>query len=134
VAIASGLNPLLAYIICVVTNMLVIPIVYFFLDYVHKYLIKLGWYKNTFDRFLERTREKIGPNIRRWEYLGLTLFVAIPLPVTGAYTGTLGAWFFGMDRKKSFIAIAQGVLIAGAIVTFAWLSGVTLLQLFIKKI
>jgi uncharacterized membrane protein len=50
-------------------------------------------------------------------FLALALFVAIPLPMTGAWTGALIAWLLGLKRWKSFIAIAFGVIIAGILVT-----------------
>ena len=129
-AIALGLNPFLAYTICVVTNIAVVPIVYFFLENIHLFMISFPWYKKTFDRFLQRTRQKVEPKIKKWGYLGLALFVAVPLPVTGAYTATLGAWFFGMNKKISLVAIAFGVLISGIVVTLVTIGGMTMLKFF----
>ena len=53
-----------------------------------------------------------------WGYLALTLFVAVPVPGTGAWTGTLVAWVLGLDRWKSIGAISLGVVIAGLIILF----------------
>jgi uncharacterized membrane protein len=58
--------------------------------------------------------------------------VAIPLPVTGAYTGTLGAWALNMDRKRSFYYISLGVLIAGLIVSIVVYSGTHIFNIFLK--
>ncbi len=63
---------------------------------------------------------------RKYESLGLAilfLFVAIPAPGTGAYTGVLLSWFFELDRKKSFATIALGVIVAGIITTLLTLTG-----------
>ncbi len=95
--------------------------------------MKLTLYRKTFDYFLERTRKKVGPKVERYGYLGLTLFVAIPLPITGAYTGTLGAWFFEMKKGKSFSAIILGVIIAGMIVSVVSVFGIHIFDIFIKK-
>jgi uncharacterized membrane protein len=61
--------------------------------------------------------------IERYEEIGLMAFVAIPLPGTGAWTGALIAFLFGLDFKKSLLVIAIGVLIAGVIVTSLCLLG-----------
>lgn len=122
-ALLTGTNPLLAYAVCVMANLVVVPLVYVFLEYIHHHLMAVRIYRKTFHGFMEKTRRRLHHKIERWGYFGLTLFVAIPLPVTGAYTGTLGAWFFGMNKLKSFLAIALGVSIAGLIVTAVVLSG-----------
>jgi len=117
-AIAVGMPVASAFIISVISNVLVIPVVFFFLDYLHKHFLKIKFYENLFHRHIERSRKKIEKHIgTKWEYIFLWLFVAIPLPMTGAYTGTLLAWFFRLDRKKSYLALALGVVTAGIIVT-----------------
>jgi len=58
----------------------------------------------------------------------------IPLPVTGAYTGSLAAWIFDIDKKKSFLAVVLGVMISGLIVTTVFLSGVKVFDLFMKTV
>ncbi len=60
------------------------------------------------------------------------LFVAIPLPITGAYTGTLAAWLLELDKRRAFWYLAPGVLIAGVIVSVATLTGLEILRLFTK--
>jgi len=72
--------------------------------------------------------------IEKYGFWGVTIFVAIPLPVTGAYTGTVAAWLFGLDRKKSLLAVLVGVCIAGLVVSFIIYFGVEGLEFFIKKI
>jgi uncharacterized membrane protein len=69
------------------------------------------------EKMYERTRLKLHDQVRKYGYWALMLFVAIPLPVTGAWTGTLAAFVFGLPRKKSFIAILIGVCISSLIVT-----------------
>jgi len=123
VAIAQGTNPFLAFAVCVAANMLVAPIVFFFLEFVHHRLLPIKFYRKTFDWFLERTRKKSHKILEKYGYLGLAIFVAIPLPATGAYTGALAAWFFGMKPGKSIASIALGVLAAGIIVTAAMVAG-----------
>jgi len=78
------------------------------------------FYRVLFSKIVNRTRKKIEHRIgTKWEYPALLLLVAIPFPGTGAYAGSLAAWLFKLNRKKSLITIALGVLIAGVLVTFA---------------
>ena len=109
-ALASGMNPWLAYFVCVVANSIVVPILFFFLEWVHNHFLHLPGYRTAFDKFMESTRKKTSKLINKYGVFGLTLFVAVPLPVTGAYTATLAAWFFGMNKLKTFISIFIGVL------------------------
>ncbi len=133
IGLSYGLPLSLVFPIAVLSNALIFPIFYFFLTFVHKLLMKLKLYRKTFDYFLERTRRRVGPKVEKYGYLGLTLFVAIPLPVTGAVTGTLGAWFFKMEKKKSFLAVFLGVIIAGLIVSIVSVFGIHIFDIFIKK-
>ena len=133
IGLSSGLPLSLVFPIAVISNVLVFPIFYFFLTFIHKLLMRVRLYRKTFDYFLERTRRRVGPKVEKYGYLGLTLFVAVPLPVTGAYTGTLGAWFFKMKKRKSFFAVLVGVIIAGLIVSTVSVFGVHIFDIFIKK-
>ncbi len=122
-ALASGIDPVTAYLACVAANILIIPIVFLFLGTLHNLFMKIPVYKKRFDRFLEKTHKKTHKKVEKFGYIGLTIFVMIPLPITGAYTGTLAAWLFGMNKTRSFFSIALGVIIAGIIVTAAYLTG-----------
>jgi uncharacterized membrane protein len=133
IGLSSGSPLSIVFPVAVISNVLVFPIFYLFLNFIHELLMKLTFYRKTFDFFLERTRKKVGPKVEKYGYLGLTLFVAIPLPVTGAYTGTLGAWFFKMKKRKSFLAVFLGVIIAGIIVSIVSVFGIHVFDIFIKK-
>lgn len=132
-AYSQGMNIFLAYLICVLSNMLVIPLLYLFLETLHRPLYRIGLYKKLFDFWVTRTRKKAEDKIGKYGYWGVMLFVAIPLPVTGAYTGTLAAWLLKLEKKKVFWYLALGVVIAGVIVSVVTLTGVELFQIFIKK-
>ncbi|HIB85266.1 MAG TPA: ligand-binding protein SH3, partial [Chromatiaceae bacterium] len=72
--------------------------------------------------------------IDKYGFWGLMVFVMIPLPVTGAYTGSFAAWIFGVKRRKAFLAVSLGVLIAGVIVTTVVLTGSQTFDFLIKHI
>jgi len=125
--LALGMSPLLVYIVAVVFNFLAVPIILFFLDNVHSHLLKYGRYKAFFDNYIHSKRKKLEKSIgKRTEFIALMIFVAIPLPGTGAWTGTILAWFFGMKRIKVYLAILFGVILAGIIVMLASLGLIAL--------
>ena len=67
-------------------------------------------------RRLQRKVDKVRSRMDKWGYFALIFFVAIPFPGTGAWSGTMVAWIMGLNRVKSFFAIAAGIVIAGFIV------------------
>ena len=98
----------------------VLPLLYL-LEPVSEKLRKFAFFKKFFDWLFERTRKKSGI-IEKYELLGLIILVAIPLPMTGAWTGCIAASLFGLNKKHSFFAVTAGVLIAAMVVTILTLS------------
>jgi len=133
-AIANGLSPVFTWFYCVILNAAVGPLVYIFLSTFHKFLIRFTWYQNLFERFVEKTRHKVENKVKNYGYLGITLFVAIPLPITGAYTGTLGSWILGLEPKKTFLSVLIGVIISGTIVLTITYFGIEALSIFTKDL
>ncbi len=133
-AIANNINPFIAYFICVGANVLAFPIVFFFLEFLHPLFLKIDLYKNLFDKFVIKTREKLNDKIKKYGFWGLMLFVMIPLPVTGAYTGSFAAWLFNIPKKKAFLSVVLGVVISGRIVTTIMLTGIETFQFLLKDI
>lgn len=107
------------FILVVLINCLAILFVFFFMDFLHVHFMKIKLYRKFMDKYIEKIKQK-GQKFEGKEgillYLALAVFVAIPLPGTGAWTGALIAWLFGFKRRKSFIWISIGVLCAGLIV------------------
>lgn len=114
-------------------NMLVPLVGFGFLATLHKLLIKIPVYEKIYEKMIGRARRSVGEKVKKYGLFGLTLFVAIPLPITGAWTGVLGAWVLGLDIKKSIPAIMLGVGIATAIVTTVILTGSGLVNIFTKQ-
>jgi len=133
-ALARDINPVLAYFMCTITNILAFPIVYLFMGFFHDLLSKMDWYSSLFNKVVISTRKKVGNNLEKWGFWGLMIFVMIPLPVTGAYTGSFAAWVFGIQKRKGFLAVSLGVFIAGLIVTAVFLSGAELFSFLMKKV
>ena len=120
VPIAVGMNlPLLpSYIVCILGNMLPVPFIFFFA----RKVLEWGCDKPVIGKFFtfclekghkggEKLKEKAGRGL----FVALLLFVGIPLPGTGAWTGTLAASILDMDFKQSVTAVMLGVVLAGII-------------------
>jgi uncharacterized membrane protein len=133
-ALYRGVPWYLAYPFAVFINALVAPVCWIFLSTLHRLFLKLNWYERFFNHFVERARGKLHEKVEKWGWLGIAIFVAIPLPVTGAWTGTLGAWVLGLSKRRTMLAVILGVIIAGAIVTAVVLLGVNALGFLIKQI
>jgi uncharacterized membrane protein len=132
--VANGAAIPFAFAYCTILNALVAPVAFIFLATFHKLFLHMSWYRNLFERFVDRARDKVKKEVDKYGYWGLMVFVAIPLPVTGAWTGALGAWILGMERKKAIPVIAAGVLIAGIIVTAVVWSGAQAFSFLIKQV
>jgi uncharacterized membrane protein len=111
--ISFGLDPLFTFFIAIIANALIFFPIFFILRLLYD---KLLYRIPLFDKYLDNLRKRGKPKIEKYGFWGLTLFVAIPLPITGAYTGTILAWIVGMDWKKAFPAVGLGVIVAGVIV------------------
>ena len=118
VAVGMDLPKLVSFIICIIGNMLPVPIIYLF---ARKVLI-WGKDKKVIGKFFtwclqkgENGGKKLESKAGKGLYWALFAFVAIPLPGTGAWTGTLAASFLDLDFKKTIIAVMTGVLCAGLI-------------------
>lgn len=110
----------LAFIIGVLGNLVFIYPVTWLLDTLLLKWVENGWFGyRVLEKILTRAQTKTKEVYQRWAKWGLTAFVAIPLPLTGAWTGTVGARLLGLSRRDTFFYVGLGVIIAGLIVTLA---------------
>ena len=103
-----------AVIICVIGNLIPIPFILAFITPIFNWLKKTKWIKPKLEKLEEKSMGK-SETIQKYEFIGLMLFVGIPLPGTGAWTGALIASLLNIRIKKAFPAIICGVLIATVI-------------------
>ena len=113
---AAGLPPWMVYCLAVAGNLLPVPFIMLLVRRVFAQLRKGAWWGPRIEA-LERRAHLKGRLVRKYRLLGLTLFVAIPLPGTGAWTGALVAAFLNIRLRNALPAITLGVLIAGGLVT-----------------
>jgi len=102
--------------IAIIGNLLPIPFLYFFLDRIRCLFAKMGPLGVLTEKYIAST-ERRSDAIRKYGKIGLAVFVAIPLPITGAWTGTVAACLLGMRFRDAFPAIIAGVIGAGIIMT-----------------
>ena len=118
-----------SYMVCILGNMLPVPIIYLFA----RKVLEWGADKPVIGKFFtfclekgEKGGQKLQAKAGRGLFLALLLFVGIPLPGTGAWTGTLAASILDMDFKSSILAVMLGVLLAGIIMLLVSVAGVGL--------
>ncbi len=133
IAVGMGLDYWSALVVCVIGNMLPVPIIYFF---ARRVLIwgKDKKYIGKFFTFCIEKGERGGQKLRKTAgkgglFVALMLFVGIPLPGTGAWTGTLAASFLNMGIKSTTAAVSLGVVIAGIIMGVISMTGLHLFGL-----
>lgn len=118
------MHPVVTAIIAIMGNMVLIPVCLWIAQPTISWLTK---HSKLADRILSglfsRTRKKVGPKLRRYQDVGLMLFVAIPLPFTGAYSGALAAFLFGIPARRAVPLIGAGVVIAAVVVTLVVVLG-----------
>ena len=123
---ATGLDPWLACGAAVLGNLLPVPFIILLVRRVFDWLRKRPCFAPRIDA-LERRAHLKGRLVRKYRLLGLVLFVAVPLPGTGAWTGALVAAILDIRLRSALPAIALGVLVAGGIVTLMTLGVIHLL-------
>ncbi|MCI8341828.1 MAG: small multi-drug export protein [Firmicutes bacterium] len=114
-AYALGMELLPSFVIAYIGNIIPIPFILMLIAAIFK-LLKKTPFKKIVEKIEKKALSKSG-QIEKYGYFGLFLFVAIPLPGTGGWTGALLAVLLGMNRKKSFLVIALGVFTAGIIIS-----------------
>lgn len=132
-AVGFGLPVLPSYLIAIFGNMLPVPFIYLFARKIlewskdKKYIGPFfTWCLQKGEKGGEKLKEKAGRGL----YIALLLFVGIPLPGTGAWTGTLAASFLKLDFRKSIVAVLLGLLLAGVIMLTASYGVVGAIRLF----
>jgi uncharacterized membrane protein len=128
--LSLGLDPATVLISSLLVNCFLFFPIYFGLKLFYNRFLKgkIG----LFERYLERTRSKGKPYIDKYGILGLTLFVALPTPLTGTYTASILSWFLDLDWKKSFIAISIGSTIGALVIYFGYLGIFNFLKIIFK--
>ncbi|MEM2925495.1 MAG: small multi-drug export protein [Methanocellales archaeon] len=113
------MNPLDAFLLSFLGNILPVAPLLLFLNPVEHWLRRYQFFDRFFNWLFERTKRRLSEDIAKYKALALCMFVALPLPATGAWTGCAAAFIFGLKFRYAFPAIVFGVFIAGILVTLA---------------
>ncbi len=105
-------NPFVSFFVLTAFNILIVPLVFLLWDVALLLADKI----RIIDTYLKKLQKRSEKAVEKYGFWALTLFVAVPLPGTGAYSGAFIAELFGMDKKKAFVSVSIGLLIAGFLV------------------
>ena len=122
IGIVAGLPVWEVYLITLIGAILPSPIIIWFIEYIFTYLRRYSVMDKLITKFEDKTRKKSG-NIERYKLLGLFLFVAIPLPGTGVWTGSFASVLLGIEKKQAVVAVLMGAAVCGLLI-LAFTSGI----------
>lgn len=112
----NGINIYLVFVACFAANVMVFPIMQFFLNTVNKYLLRWHYYKKSALYVARKAKVGSGEKIKKYGFLGLVFFVMLPVPGTGVYAGTIASYIFKIERKRAFAANTIGIFLSSVIV------------------
>ena len=118
IGVAAGVDLPVAILVSIIGNIIPIPFILFFIKKIFAWMSQHSeWMKRFVDKMEARAAAK-SDAVKKGEFIGLFLFVAIPLPGTGAWTGSLIAAMLDIEPKRAFVPLALGVLGAAVIISF----------------
>lgn len=129
-----GVDWKITLIAAIISNIILAVLVWFFIKYLMDLFLEIKFVKRFYDKMVIHSQNKLRPYIEKYGVLGLAIFIGVPLPGSGVYTGGIGAYLLGYKFKDYFIASILGVIIAGILVAFVVLSGNSAYSFFIKPI
>jgi uncharacterized membrane protein len=121
--ILAGIPLPLVLIITILSNIALAPLLYIFLNYVIHIFLKINAINKIWQKIVTRTQKKVHPYVEKYGTLSLALFIAVPLPGSGVYSGSIAAYLLGYEFKEFLIASIIGVILAATAVTIITLFG-----------
>lgn len=114
---------LFVFFVCVLSNAILGAVLYPLINRFIHLLERIPLIGRFWEGFVARAQRRIHPYVERWGAIGVALFVAVPLPGSGSYTGAVGAYVLGMSYRRFLLANTLGVFLAGVAVTALVLTG-----------
>jgi uncharacterized membrane protein len=130
---ATDLPLSLIFLLAVAFNILLAPLLYLFLNKVVHLFLEFKFIKKIYQKLITRTQKRVEGKVHKYGVLGLALFIAVPLPGSGVYSGALVAYVLGFNFRDFMKASIIGVLIAGIMVTLISVSGFEAWGFLLKK-
>jgi uncharacterized membrane protein len=123
----------MVFMVCVIANFIIGIMIFIFLDRIIKIMCFFKPVETLWNKYIERTQKRISEGVEKYGEWAVAVFIGIPLPGSGVYTGALASFLIGLSFKKFIIANIIGVLIAGILVTIIYFTGSGLANIFIKQ-
>ncbi len=120
-----------AFLFCVFINILLGPAVFLSLDIFTNLFLKIPIFSGIFNFLIKRSQKRVEKYVKKYGTLGVALFIGVPLPGSGSYSGALGAYMLGLTHWEFFKANVLGVIIAGTLVTIATITGESIFNLIV---
>lgn len=117
----KGLNIYLVFLLCFAANVLVFPLMMFFLNNVNRYFLRWNFYKKSAIYVARKAKVGSADKIKKYGFWGLIFFVMLPVPGTGVYAGSIATYLFKIDRKKAFLANTIGIFFSSLMI---WVTAV----------
>lgn len=127
--VAYNMDPLSAFVYSVIGNMIPVFVLLYFLEPVSDFLKRWRIWDVFFTWLFAKAHRQHSERFERYGMLALALFVAVPLPTTGAWSGCAAAFVFGIKFRHALLSIFSGVVAAGIVVTIVSLGGIGILGL-----
>ena len=112
----NDVNIYIVFLACFLANVLVFPIMMFFLNTINRTFLRWHFYKKSALFVARRAKTGSGDKIKKYGFYGLVFFVMLPVPGTGVYAGSIASYLFNFERKKAFIANTIGIFLSSLIV------------------
>lgn len=119
IGLQSDVNPYVIFVAAFVANVLVFPVMIFFLNHVNRYFLRYRSYKKGALWVARRAKKGAKDKIQKYGFWGLMFFVMIPVPGTGVYAGTIATYLFNIERKQAFAANTIGIFFSSV---FVWVT------------
>lgn len=123
-AVFNEVHFVVAFAVGVIGNLLVFPLLTWLIDRFNARLWPYAFYKKNVVRFSRLAKKGVGNKLEKYGFWGLMLLVMVPMPGTGAYTGTIAAALFKVDRRKAFLAVSIGTFVSCALMATAAYLGI----------
>lgn len=131
---ATDIHWTTVFAVCIIANIIIGILIYVFMDWIIKVLTRIQVVSRIWNNYVDKTQHKIQRGVDKYGEWAVAIFIGIPLPGSGVYTGALAAYLIGLNFKKFMVANIIGVLIAGIIVTAICLTGAGVSNIFIKSV
>ncbi len=110
-----NLSPFEAWAICITANMISPPLIWWFLKNINHKLIRFDTYRKYAFKLARYSKKKLGNSVDKYGFWGIMIFIMIPLPMTGSYTGLVAAWMVGLHKRPALFSAFLGLFLSSVI-------------------